>query len=273
MKRLSDTSPEAERVRTEVFRRITPGQKWLQLGQNYRDARMLHAAGVRLRQPGATPRQIHEDWMRLHLGFTLADQIGEPAMDVQCLRDLRSVIAVFTKLGIAYAVGGSVASSVHGMDRYTKDADITVEPFPGKEKDLVAGFGPDWYVSLSAVEEAVRQRFCFNIINTSSGYKVDVFVRKEEPFEQAALARRCAFALPDAPGQLVYLHTPEDVILFKLRWYRLGNESSEQQWEDVLGVLKVQAGKMDESYLDRWAGELDIADLLARARQESNPDT
>jgi hypothetical protein len=153
MKRLSDTSPEAERVRTEVFRRITPGQKWLQLGQNYRDARMLHAAGVRLRQPGATPRQIHEDWMRLHLGFTLADRIGEPAMDVQCLRDLRSVIAVFTKLGIAYAVGGSVASSVHGMDRYTKDADITVDPFPGKENDLVAGFGPDWYVSLSAVPE------------------------------------------------------------------------------------------------------------------------
>jgi hypothetical protein len=269
MKRLSDTSLEAERVRTEVFRKIPPGQKWLQLGQSYRDARLLHAAGVRLRQPRATARQIHEDWMRLHLGFTQTDKIGEPAMDVQCLRDLRSVIEVLTKLGIAYAVGGSVASSVYGMDRYTKDAGVTVDPFPGKEQDLVAGFGPDWYVSLSAVDEAVRQRSCFNIINTSSGYKVDVFVRKEEAFEQSALARRCPLALPDAPGQLVYLHTPEDVVLFKLRWYRLGNESSEQQWEDVLGVLKVQAGRLDEGYLDRWAAELGIADLLERVRLEA----
>jgi hypothetical protein len=168
MKRQSDTSPEAERVVTEAFRKMPPGQKWLHLGQNYRDARLLHAAGVRLRQPNATPRQIHEDWMRLHLGFTLTDKIGEPAMDVQCLRDLRSVIAVLTKLGIVYAIGGSIACSVHGMDRYTKAADVTVDPFPGKENDLAADFGPDWYVSLSAVQEAVRDRSCFNIINTSS---------------------------------------------------------------------------------------------------------
>ncbi|HZT80221.1 MAG TPA: hypothetical protein VFA26_08365, partial [Gemmataceae bacterium] len=60
-----------------------------------------------------------------------------------------------------------------------------------------------------------------------------------------------------------------DLILFKLRWYRLGNEVSEKQWDDVLSVLKVQAGRLDDAYLDRWAAELHVADLLAKARQES----
>jgi hypothetical protein len=268
MKRLSDTSPEAERVLMDVFRRMPPGQKWLQLGKTYRDGRALHAAGFRYRHPSATRRQIHEDWMRVHLGFTLLDKIREPAVDIQCLRDLRAVTDVFVRLQVPYAVGGSVASSVFGIDRYTRDADITVEPFPGKETELVAAFGPEWYVSLAAVQEAIRQRSTFNIINTSSGYKVDVFIRKDEAFEQSALARRCPLPLPDAPGQQVYLHAPEDIVLFKLRWYRLGNESSEQQWKDVLGVLQVQAGKLDEGYLDRWAMEIGVADLLARARAE-----
>jgi len=58
------------------------------------------------------------------------------------------------------------------------------------------------------------------------------------------------------------------VILFKLRWYRLGNEASDQQWSDVLGVMKVQAGRLDDAYLDYWAAALNVRDLLDRARKE-----
>jgi hypothetical protein len=61
--------------------------------------------------------------------------------------------------------------------------------------------------------------------------------------------------------------TPEDVILLKLEWYRLG--PSERQWNDVRGVLEVQAGHLDDAYLDRWAADLGVADLLAHARQEA----
>jgi hypothetical protein len=59
------------------------------------------------------------------------------------------------------------------------------------------------------------------------------------------------------------------VVLFKLRWYRLGDEVSDQQWNDVLGVLRVQAGKLDEGYLDQWAAEEGVADLLVRARAQA----
>src|SRR5260370_957680 len=82
---------------------------------------------------------------------------------------------------------------------------------------------------------AALLRSSFNIINTAAGFKVDLFVRKDRPFEQSAMSRRVAVDLPDAPGQPIVLHTAEDVILFKLAWYRLGNHASEQQLKDVLG--------------------------------------
>jgi hypothetical protein len=237
----------------------------------YRDGRALHAAGVRLRNPQATSRDVLEAWMKFNLGFTQTDLIREPSMDpslVSSLHELRLILQHFIRLGIPYALGGSLASSVHGIDRYTRDGDITVEPFPGKEEALVRSLGPDYYVSLAAVQDAVRRRASFNIINTGTGFKVDVFVCKDQPFELAAMARRAPMSLPDVPEQPVVLHTPEDVILFKLRWYRLGNESSEQQWKDVIGIFRIQGEKLDQAYLDRWAPDLGVTDLLARARKE-----
>jgi hypothetical protein len=266
---MTDTSPEAERVLAEVYRRLTPGQKWLRLGQMYREARLLHAAGVRLRNPTATPRQIVADWMALQFGFNLPEACGEVIVDADSLRGLRAVTDVLTSLAIPYALGGSMAGAIYGRGRQTNDADITVEPFPAKEGRLVAALGPDYYVNPQSVAEANRTRTSFNIINTLTGFKVDVFVCKDSAFEQSAWARRRPVTLPDQPGEPLVVHSPEDLLLFKLRWYRLGNQSSELQWRDVREVLKTQAGWLDDAYLNRWAADLGVADLLTRARQES----
>jgi len=74
--------------------------------------------------------------------------------------------------------------------------------------------------------------------------------------------------MPDELGEPVLLHSPEDIVLFKLRWYRLGGESSEKQWTDILGVLRTQRDRLDEAYLDRWAREIGVLDLLVRIRKE-----
>lgn len=184
------------------------------------------------------------------------------------LRVLQDVTAVLIRLEIPYALGGSWASSFHGSPRFTHDADLTVEPFPGKEERLCASFGDDYYVSLQAIQEAILRRTSFNILNMAVGFKVDLFVRKERPFDLSVLQRSRPEHLPDAPEHSIQLVSPEDVILLKLEWYRIGNETSERQWSDVLGVLRVQGNRLDEAYLDHWAAELKVDDLLARARQE-----
>lgn len=180
---------------------------------------------------------------------------------------VQEVINVLTRLNIPYAVGGSWASCLYGKMRFTTDADITVETFPGKEAAFCAAFGEDYYVSLPMIQDAIRRRSSFNIIHWPSGFKVDLFIRKDRPFEAAVLTRRRPHTV--AEGQSVMLVSPEDIILLKLEWYRLGGGASERQWGDVRGVLQVQAGKLDQAYLDHWAADLGVSDLLQRARQES----
>jgi hypothetical protein len=180
---------------------------------------------------------------------------------------IQAITAVLARLEVPYAVGGSWASSLLGKPRFTRDVDITVEPFPGKETVFCDSFGEDYYVSLPMIQDAIRRRSSFNIIHWPSGFKVDLFIRKDRHFEASVLARRHVYPLPD--GQTFTLVSPEDIILLKLEWYRLGGGASERQWSDILGVFQVQAEKLDQAYLDHWAADLGVGDLLQRARQES----
>lgn len=73
---------------------------------------------------------------------------------------------------------------------------------------------------------------------------------------------------PDDPSR-VYFASPEDTVLQKLDWYRKGNEVSERQWGDVLGVLSVQGDAFDLAYARMWAPDLGVLDLLERALTEA----
>ena len=271
MELLSDTSPEAERVLAGAYRAMSPARKWSLLGDLYRMGRRVHETGVRLRDPGATPAAIRRDWIANHVGeFPPIKLRQDPGMDqpTDNLRVLLEVLAAFDSLGIAYAIGGSLASGIHGITRYTSDADVSVEPFEGLESRLVARFGPDYYVSVEAIRQALRDRGTFNIINTAVGFKVDVFIRKDRPYDQSLMGRRIFAAMADAPDQPVAVVSAEDSILLKLEWYRLGGEISDRQWSDILGVMRVQGDRLDQAYLDQWARELGVNDLLNDARRD-----
>jgi hypothetical protein len=260
------------RVLIDCYRRMPAGRKWKLLGDSYRFARVLHAAGVRARNPNATEEVIQRDWALTTLGKgpwqerLRCDMQPQPIEHQQVIRE---VIEALKQEGIGYAVGGSLASSVHGVPRYTQDADLTTEPFPGKEESFVARFdSKDYYVDLVSVQDAVRHRSSFNLIHLGTSFKVDVFIRKDRPFERALWQRRITTTELDPGGQPIEVVSPEDVILLKLEWYRLGGGVSDRQWHDVLGVLRTQVGRLDEMYLNRWAADLLVDDLLARARRE-----
>ena len=101
--------------------------------------------------------------------------------------------------------------------------------------------------------------------------KVDVFVLRERPYDREAFARRRRETMGEGEAlREFFLSAPEDVVLSKLDWFRRGGETSERQWNDVLGVLRVSGGSLDAAYTERWARELGISDLLARARAEAS---
>jgi hypothetical protein len=62
--------------------------------------------------------------------------------------------------------------------------------------------------------------------------------------------------------------SPEDTLLHKLVWFRLGGGVSERQWRDASGVLRIQGDSLDSAYLDTWAGRLGVRDLLEKARDQ-----
>lgn len=180
------------------------------------------------------------------------------------------VVAEMERLGVSYYVGGAVASSAHGIPRSTLDADLVADLLPKHVAPLVEALQTDYYISRRAVSDAIARRSCFNIIHLATSLKVDIFVLKDRQYDRVALERIEGRPLEanDPSGQLFFA-SAEDVVLSKLEWYRLGDEVSDSQWRDVLGVMKVQQDALDREYLNKWAGELGVTDLLEKARKEA----
>jgi len=180
------------------------------------------------------------------------------------------VTQTLEQLGIPYAVGGSLASSLHGVMRSTLDVDIVADIQPEHVQPLVDALSKEFYADDEMMRDAIAHRRSFNLIHYETAFKVDIFICKLRAFDQMQLERRILAVIAANPEQSLYVVSPEDIVLAKLEWYRLGGHISDRQWRDVLGVLKTRAGELDLAYLHRWASELRVDDLLERALQEAN---
>ncbi|MHB9029339.1 MAG: hypothetical protein ACYC9O_11280 [Candidatus Latescibacterota bacterium] len=183
---------------------------------------------------------------------------------------IEPIAGAFEKLGIRYYIGGSVASSIYGTARSTLDVDMISDLQPHHVRLLVDMLQESYYIDEGAILEATRRHSSFNLIHFKTMIKVDVFILGSKPYSLEALSRRRKDKLEEDPRAVeFFLSSPEDSILMKLDWYRLGGEVSERQWNDVLGVLKVQDKNLDRGYLQHWASELKLSDLLERAFREA----
>ena len=119
---------------------------------------------------------------------------------------LRSIVETLDRLGLLYAIGGSVASSIYGEARSTLDVDISV-----------------------------------NIIDARRGFKADIFpVDPDQPTEQErqVFLRSQRRVYDQADGATAELYTPEDVIIYKLKYYLLGRIP--KHLRDIGAILSVQ---------------------------------
>ena len=106
----------------------------------------------------------------------------------------------------------------------------------------------------------------FNVVDRTTGIKIDVILLRDRPFSRGELARAVDMPLPS--GRMVKVASAEDTLLAKLEWFRKGGEVSERQWRDVRGILKAQRATLAIDYLHEWAAKLQVDDLLARALDE-----
>ncbi|MHC1784057.1 MAG: hypothetical protein AB9891_15100 [Anaerolineaceae bacterium] len=175
------------------------------------------------------------------------------------------VTHVLESLGIPYLISGSLASALYGMIRTTQDSDIVAEMRLEHLEPFVLALQDDFYMDDEMIAESIQRHSSFNIIHRESMFKVDVFIPRPRPFLQSQLVRAQNQTFLFESEVSAKFASPEDIILAKLEWYRLGGEVSERQWRDILGVLKTRAGELDLDYLRKWANELKVSNLLERA--------
>ena len=182
---------------------------------------------------------------------------------------LAPVVELLEELGVVHFVGGSVASMTHGERRETSDVDIVADLRPEHVDALEAKLSATYYVDALAIRKAIQRRESFNIFHLETFFKVDIFPLKQRPYDFEAARRRTKEPLDTDPPVEAYLAQPEDILLAKLEWYRMGGGMSDRQWRDITGVLKLQCFNLDFDYLQHWAREIGVADLLERALQDA----
>ncbi|MCB8921894.1 MAG: hypothetical protein H6662_09935 [Ardenticatenaceae bacterium] len=179
------------------------------------------------------------------------------------------VTAVFEKLHVPYLIGGSLASALYGMVRATQDADIVAEMEMGHVRPFVAALQDEFYVDDEMIAASIQRNSSFNIIHRETFFKVDVFIPSPHPFLQSQLSRAQRQTFTFEIEASAKFASPEDTILSKLEWFRMGGEVSDRQWRDILGIIKTRANDLDLVYLRKWADELQVGGLLERALKES----
>jgi len=179
---------------------------------------------------------------------------------------LKDVIQTLGRAGVQYMMTGSLVSSFQGEPRSTHDIDIVIAISKSDTKKLIKAFPiPDYYLDEDSINEAIDNDGMFNLIDVTAGEKVDFWLLTEEAFDHSRFKRRIVESFLDMS---LFISTPEDTILAKLRWAKLSG-GSEKQFIDALRVYEVQYGILDMEYLWYWAKLLGVESLLERLTKEA----
>jgi hypothetical protein len=100
--------------------------------------------------------------------------------------------------------------------------------------------------------------------------KIDFFGVGRSEFDESEFTRRRAVVVGDA-GESLVVKTPEDSVLRKLLWFREGGSVSDNQWRDIVAILRVSRANLDVAYMTEWARQLGVAAELTRAEGEAAP--
>lgn len=179
---------------------------------------------------------------------------------------LKKVVQVLKEAGIAYMVTGSTVSSLQGEPRLTHDIDLVVNIEKPAVKKLIKAFHPPrFYLNEESILEAIAKRDMFNLVDGEEGGKVDFWILKDEPFDRARFRRK---RIAHVMGIKMYVSSPEDTILAKLKWAKMSG-GSEKQFTDALRVYEVQGKKLDMIYLKSWVKKLEVESLWNKLIKEA----
>jgi hypothetical protein len=271
-----DTTPEVERQQVARMRSFSPARKFASVRSWTHTLTSANLHAMRSGAPESNERAIALRFVTREYGRELATDFQtaveqRPEWTIQ-EHDLQGalipVIEVFEYLGIRYYLSGSIACSVYGLPRGAQDIDVVADIQAEHVSPLVKHLQGAYTINAQALRDAIAQRSAFSLLHLSSLVKVDVMLPRDTPFDSLVSQRVRQLSLIEG-YRPIWIASPEDVVLMGLEWYREGGATADDQWNDMLGVVKVQAPTLDLTYLRHVAPTLNVSGLLEQALIDS----
>jgi hypothetical protein len=173
---------------------------------------------------------------------------------------VRLVIDAVQAAGIEYLIGGALAAQAWGEPRSTMDVDIVVDlPFeaiPALSRELEKR---QMLVPAEVILDAILENSIdlpINAIHMFSGFKADIYpLRPQDELRRSALQRRVSVDFGPPLG-VVYVHSPEDLIVYKTWYFSLSQQTKHVR--DIAAVLKSLGNEIDFAYIDTWVNQLGL---------------
>ena len=176
---------------------------------------------------------------------------------------LKLVIDALNAAGVEYLIGGAIAEWAWGEPRATQDLDLVVRiPIKAinklsKELEKRDMLVPAEIILAAVVED--RADIPINAIHMYSGLKADLYpVREGDELRRSAFQRREQVDYGPPIGK-VYVHSPEDLILYKLMYFGLSQQSKHSR--DIAAILKSKKDALEMDYIERWVARLGLSSL------------
>jgi hypothetical protein len=173
---------------------------------------------------------------------------------------LRLVLESLEAAGVEYLIGGAIAEWAWGEPRATQDLDIVIK-LPVKAAGRLSREleKRDMLVPVDIILEAMvedRADIPLNAIHMYSGLKADLYLLREgDKLRQSAFQRRVKVDYGPPIGK-VYVHSPEDLILYKLMY--LGLSGQPKHARDIAAILRAKKDSLDLGYIDEWVTRLGL---------------
>ncbi len=275
-----DTAPEVERLQIARIRSFSPARKFASVRSwtHTITSANLHAMHSGITEPNE--RDIAVRFIRREYGKALAADFQaaveqRPEWTIQ-EHDLQvamiPVIEALERLDLRYYLSGSIACSIYGLPRGAQDIDIVVDIQAEHVSLLVKHLRGAYIVNEQSCYDAIAQLNSFSLLHLSSLVKVDLILPHDTSFDSLVSQRAQQLSLIEE-YQPIWIISPEDVVLMRLEWYRCCEATADHQWNDILGVLKVQAPTLDLKYLRHVAQILNVSDLLEQALVDAGLQT
>jgi hypothetical protein len=273
-----DTHPDAERIMIELIR-SSPMSKRFRLVQSLTQSAFwstMHAWQERHREASEQEAALHvlscsyEPGLVQRVQAALERREGWHLQPIDLLAVMLPARCAFEELNVPYYLGGSIASSLHGMQQLAQDIDLVVDFGEQTLPSLFTALGQHYLLDEDEARKAMREHKAFPLIHLDTLMKVDVVFPKRDAFAPSMRPLIRDYTL-DKHSPPIPLASAIEMLLFKVQRYQRDEQArtdgmqDDAEWNDILGMLKVQGPDLDLPLLEEWAGTLGMTDTWQRA--------